>query len=177
MQAVYGLRLSSDDFPVLTNTKLPRKNGLLIPIVIGKGSNLDPNCNQTVIEEAGRYLRLPFKCNIAFASDIYESIPVSSVFDVKAKYVDGEPFCEIMRKDISNVIKKQMSTSEGTVGLQVFLTDDLKDTVIKSDVVHLPLSPAFYLNTNEIKLSDSNPKESVMAIGTATQLRNLQVFL
>ncbi|XP_065051433.1 nuclear pore membrane glycoprotein 210-like [Rhopilema esculentum] len=139
------------------------------PIAVkGSGrSSINLCSNSLVYDHASK---IPFTCTL---STIDEGVPVSldTLFSVTSKYVNGEPFCEVVPNELNRRDMKLLSAKETKLLLQASLTgEEPLATSLK-----LRFIPAFHINKKEIELSSSNPQDVITINGVESHLNTLKV--
>ncbi len=177
MQKTSILRLSSSEVVSIVHHPANLKQTFDIGVDIGEAStrNLDA-CQNTAIRTNKRGLTIPFSCLLTADGDS-DNLPVENILNVRPKYVDGRPYCEISSIELPNAIMRQVSTLQMTLSLRVMLSDHNNDVKMQSAPVSLPFIPSFMLSLKEVELSADKPIASVKVTGIPSHLSGLRVSL
>ena len=102
-----------------------------------------------------------------------ETVPVNELFDVAAKYINGNPFCEISIKELPSKAVQRHSSSEVKLSLYVSL---LGKKHISSSM-QVDFVPAFYVQKDDIELTSDSSVAYISVFGVPRQLNSLIVSL
>lgn len=146
-------------------------------------------CSMTASEElaGGEQLLAPFTCLLSVSttnSAVEENdnvFSVASVFNARAKYVNGQPACVISTKELDSAERKRLSvTNDRMLDLSVVLTDRVSRTEWRArhqgmSATQLRFTADVFVTTRELVLSKSQPFKTVDVFGSNSQLTSLKV--
>eukprot|EP00794_Sanderia_malayensis_P016623 gene16623-18313_t len=175
VQKASSLHLLSSGIEAILHDPSKPKQAYDIAVKIGDAFMPKPNqCDDTVEYGDRRSLRIPFKCLLTAANQA-EVNAVETILNVKPKYINGQPYCEISIVDLPASLLKQISTFNVVISLQATLADHENHVFLQSDVVRMPFIPAFVLSSKDIQMSSDKSSVLVKVTGIASHLNNLKI--
>ena len=148
------------------------KTHIDVPVKIGDDENKAVGfCDKISTDKKQR--RLPFSCSLI--SDRKEHVSIEEMFKVRAKYLNGRPFCEISLVELQREVLQEIGIANIDLHLRASLLDASQENVILTDATNLRFIPAFVIAQKEVQLSSERPSALISVFGVAAQLSSLQV--
>ena len=121
-------------------------------------------------------LNSPFKCLLT--SSNMEEGDSEDIFEVTSSYVNGQPSCVILTKDLNDIEKKRISvTNDRLLDLSVVLTDRVSRTEWKSQRnTQLRFTADIFVTKGELLLTKDQPFRTIDLFGSNSQLTSLKVL-
>ena len=143
-----------------------------MPVKIGDDENNAVGfCDKISTDKKQR--RLPFSCSLI--SDRKEPVSIEEIFNVRAKYLNGRPFCEISPVELPSEILQEICIVSIDLHLRASLLDPSQENVIVTDATNIRFIPAFVIAQKEVQLSSERASALISVFGVAAQLSSLQV--
>ena len=156
---------------LITNSRASVKTTQSFPIELdGRRNQQRDNCANTLVPGDAFTSTLPFMC-VLEPDESSDTVALNHVFSVAAKYINGNPMCEVLVNELSRKSLERISTTEMKLSLHVSLRG--KEAV--SNSIQVYFVPAFYVKKGAIDLSSDKPVDVVSISGVSQQLSSLIV--